>query len=89
MSSQFEIAIRASKHNAYKHACQALTCGKIAGSATVWPVAKTTKEKDELSEYAAKFASRGGKARAKALSPERRREIARQAALARWRRGKK
>ncbi len=52
-------------------------------------VKKSGKRKDELSDYAAKFASRGGKARAKALSPEKRREIARQAALARWRRDKK
>jgi len=47
-------------------------------------VAKTTKKKDDLADYASKFASRGGKARAKALSPEKRRELARQAALARW-----
>ena len=44
---------------------------------------------DDLSDYAAKFASRGGKARAKALSPEQRREIARKAALARWSKRKK
>ena len=43
-------------------------------------VAKTTKKKDDLADYASKFASRGGKA----LSPEKRRELARQAALARW-----
>jgi hypothetical protein len=51
-------------------------------------MAKSTKKKDELSDYAAKFASRGGKARARALPPEKRREIARQAALARWGRKK-
>jgi len=51
-------------------------------------VAKSSKKKDELSDYAARFASRGGKARARALPPERRREIARQAALARWAREK-
>lgn len=34
--------------------------------------------------YAAEFASKGGKARAKALSPERRKEIARKAIAARW-----
>ncbi len=36
----------------------------------------------ELSQR--EFAALGGEARAKALSPTRRREIARQAALARW-----
>jgi len=49
-------------------------------------VGKRRKKRDELANYAAKFASRGGKARANALSAEKRREIARQAALARWRR---
>jgi len=78
-----------SKHNAYKQACQHLTCRRIPKSARVSLVRKPTKKKDELSDYAAKFASRGGKARAKALSPEKRREIARQAALARWSKEKK
>jgi len=45
-------------------------------------------ENGGLSDYAAKFASRGGKARAKALSAEQRREIARKAAAARWRKEK-
>ena len=59
-------------------------------SDTVLPVTGSKKEKGEdLSDYAAKFASRGGAARAKALSPERRREIARKAALARWSKHKK
>ena len=35
-------------------------------------------------EYASEFASKGGKARAKALTPERRKEIARKAIAARW-----
>ena len=35
-------------------------------------------------DYASEFASKGGKARAKALSPERRKEIARKAIAARW-----
>ena len=61
-----------------------LTCEGFASSDTLWPVAKRTKKKDDLADYASKFASRGGKARAKALSPEKRRELARQAALARW-----
>lgn len=34
--------------------------------------------------YASQFASKGGKARAKALTPERRKEIARKAIAARW-----
>ena len=59
-------------------------------SATVLAVTGSKKEDNEdLSKYAAKFASRGGKARAKALSPEQRREIARKAALARWGKQKK
>lgn len=41
-------------------------------------MAKTRKE------FAAEFASKGGKARAKALSPQRRKEIARKAIAARW-----
>ena len=55
----------------------------------VLPVAASKKGKDELSDYAAKFASRGGKARATALSAEQRREIARRAAVARWSKRKK
>lgn len=35
------------------------------------------------------YGRKGGKARAARLSPERRKEIARKAALARWRRKKK
>ena len=35
------------------------------------------------------FASQSGKARKKSLTPERRREIARKAARARWRKAKK
>ena len=38
--------------------------------------------------YAVEFARKGGRARAKHLSPERRREIARKAVLARWARQK-
>jgi len=41
-------------------------------------MAKTKKE------YAAEFASKGGKARAKALTPEKRKEIARKAIATRW-----
>jgi len=41
-------------------------------------MAKTPKE------YAAEFARKGAKARAKALSPEQRKQIARKAASARW-----
>jgi len=35
-------------------------------------------------EYAQAFARKGGKARAKSLTPEQRKEIARKAAAARW-----
>jgi hypothetical protein len=41
-------------------------------------MAKTTKD------YAVEFARKGAKARAKALSPEERKQIARKAATARW-----
>jgi general stress protein YciG len=40
-------------------------------------------------DYATEFARKGGKARAKALSPERRREISRKAITARWKAVKK
>lgn len=38
-------------------------------------------------EYARKGGLKGGKARAKSLSPERRREIAKRAAAKRWKKG--
>src|SRR5262249_6358971 len=81
--------MRASKHDAYKHAFSSFTCERLASSATLWAVAKRAKKKAELANYASKFASQGGKARARALSPEKRRELARQAALARWSKVKK
>ena len=43
---------------------------------------------EEMRKYAASFASLGGKARAKKLTPEQRREIARKAVEARWARAK-
>ncbi len=43
---------------------------------------------EEMRKYAASFASLGGKARAKKLTPEQRREIARKAVEARWARVK-
>lgn len=43
---------------------------------------------DEMRKYASSFASLGGKARAKKLTPEQRREIARKAIQARWARAK-
>jgi len=46
------------------------------------------KKKDPVAEYIKRITSRGGKARARKLSPEERREIARRAALARWRKRK-
>lgn len=39
-------------------------------------------------EYFTKLARKGGKARAQKLSPERRKEVARKAAQARWERAK-
>ncbi len=44
--------------------------------------------KRSKNRYAVEFARKGGKARAKHLSPERRRDIARKAVLARWARQK-
>jgi hypothetical protein len=41
-----------------------------------------------MERYASSFASLGGKARAKKLTPEQRREIARKAIQARWARAK-
>jgi hypothetical protein len=41
-------------------------------------------KQDEMGKYASSFASLGGKARAKKLTPEQRREIARKAIQARW-----
>jgi hypothetical protein len=41
-------------------------------------------KRDSLARYAAEFARLGGKARAKKLTAEQRREIARKAARARW-----
>jgi hypothetical protein len=42
-----------------------------------------------VQEYQRWVASQSGKARKKSLTPERRREIARKAARARWRKAKK
>ena len=52
-------------------------------------MAKALKKADLLKLAAQEFGRLGGKARAKALPPERRREIARRAVLARWSRAKK
>lgn len=41
-------------------------------------------ERDELKSAAAQLGSKGGKARAAAMTPERRAEIAKQAAAKRW-----
>ncbi len=41
-------------------------------------------ERDELTSAAAQLGSKGGKARAAAMTPERRSEIARKAAAKRW-----
>ena len=47
---------------------------------------KMAKKKDS---YAAEFARKGGRARAKKLTPEQRKESARKAAQARWAKAKK
>lgn len=41
-------------------------------------------EREELASAAAQLGSKGGKARAERMSPERRKEIARKAAKKRW-----
>lgn len=46
-------------------------------------------KRDALAQYASEFARLGGKARAKKLTAEQRREIARKAARARWTKAKK
>jgi hypothetical protein len=46
-----------------------------------------TEEPDPVKSAAAELGSRGGKARAKNLTPEQRAEIARAAATARWKKG--
>jgi len=49
---------------------------------------KRAKPADPLAQYAVEFARRGGNARAKKLTAEQRREIARKAARARWKKAK-
>src|SRR5438093_9968444 len=46
-------------------------------------------KRDSLARYAAELARLGGKARVKELTAEQRREIARRAARARWKKAKK
>lgn len=55
----------------------AVLIGKIA-------TGEVEDERDDLKSAAASLGSKGGKARSVALSPERRREIASQAAKSRW-----
>jgi len=50
----------------------------------LWAVAR--RKGDVIRTAAQTLGGRGGKARAKALSPEQRRDIARKAAEARWKR---
>jgi hypothetical protein len=45
--------------------------------------------KDEMSEYLRKLGRKGGKATAKKLTPEQRKESARKAAEARWKKAQK
>jgi len=52
------------------------------------PTKHRVSKQGEMREYASSFASLGGKARAKRLTPEQRREIARKAVQARWARAK-
>ena len=48
-------------------------------------IGEETEELDSVKSAAAELGSRGGKARAARLAPERRAEIAKKAAKARWR----
>lgn len=56
---------------------RAVMIGKIA-------TGEIEEEREELSNAAAELGRKGGKARAEKMSPERRAEIARQAAAKRW-----
>ena len=47
-------------------------------------IEEETPDKDQSKEYARRGGLKGGAARAKALSPEQRRKIAKKAAKARW-----
>ncbi|MDP9412755.1 MAG: RNA-binding protein [Pseudomonadota bacterium] len=56
---------------------RAVMIGKIA-------TGEIEDEREELSSAAAQLGSKGGKARAEKMTPERRAEIARAAAIKRW-----
>jgi len=77
--------ILASKYNCQgKTTClQVLRCGRLTANAKGFNVPKS---KDS---YATEFARKGGKARARKLTPEQRSEIARRAVQARWAKEKK
>jgi hypothetical protein len=62
---------------------QVLSCGRLTANAKGFNVPKA---KDS---YATEFARKGGKARARKLTPEQRSEIARKAVQARWAKEKK
>jgi hypothetical protein len=55
----------------------AVMIGKIA-------TGETEDERDDIKSAAAQLGSKGGKARAEKMTPERRAEIARKAAVKRW-----
>jgi hypothetical protein len=55
----------------------AVMIGKIAAG-------ETEDERDDIKSAAAQLGSKGGKARAEKMTPERRAEIARKAAVKRW-----
>jgi general stress protein YciG len=50
---------------------------------------RSVPSKEEIREYFAKFGRKGGKATAKKMTPEQRKEIASNAAKARWAKEKK
>jgi hypothetical protein len=59
----------------------AVMIGKIAAGGT-------EDERDDIKSAAAQLGSKGGKARAEKMTPERRAEIARKAAVKRWEKGR-
>lgn len=62
---------------------------EVVRLSTEEPTAQNEMVKAYLSAIGRKGGKKGGKLRAKALSPDRRSEIAREAANARWKRGGK
>ena len=81
-----EIPLRGCQHSyltTHLGVCILASMNRRAKSAAVRAHVRTA-----INAYVRSMTSRGGKARAKALTPERRSEIARAAVQARWRKAK-